>query len=120
MRAALLAIAEGGTAAVAVETLAARLGATKGSFYWHFRNREHLLERILDHWMDRATIQITRWARANQSADSVVRRAWRGWALFDTRAFSPTTPERGQPPVTGRTRTAPAARRSVSGRASST
>jgi Bacterial regulatory proteins, tetR family len=33
--AALAAIAKGGLAAVAVEPLAARLGATKGSFYWH-------------------------------------------------------------------------------------
>jgi AcrR family transcriptional regulator len=48
--AALAALAGGGLAAVAVEPLAARLGATKGSFYWHFRNRDALLEAALRRW----------------------------------------------------------------------
>lgn len=47
---ALAALAEGGLAAVAVEPLAARLGATKGSFYWHFANREALLAATLARW----------------------------------------------------------------------
>lgn len=55
LRAALLAIADGGTAAVAVEPLAARLGATKGSFYWHFRDREELIETALAAWESEAT-----------------------------------------------------------------
>jgi AcrR family transcriptional regulator len=50
IRGALFAMADGGTAAVAVEPLAARLGATKGSFYWHFRNRDHLIAEALEHW----------------------------------------------------------------------
>ncbi|TDD35844.1 TetR/AcrR family transcriptional regulator [Actinomadura sp. KC06] len=49
-RAALDALAGGGLAAVAVEPLAVRLGATKGSFYWHFRNRRALLEAALALW----------------------------------------------------------------------
>ncbi|MEU6283445.1 TetR/AcrR family transcriptional regulator [Streptomyces sp. NPDC047028] len=48
--AALAAIREGGVAAVAVEPLAARLGTTKGSFYWHFANRDALVEAALDRW----------------------------------------------------------------------
>jgi AcrR family transcriptional regulator len=48
--AALDAIAEDGLAALAVEPLARRLGATKGSFYWHFPRREALLEAVLDRW----------------------------------------------------------------------
>ena len=48
--AALEAIGGGGVAAVAVEPLAARLGTTKGSFYWHFPNREALLEAALAAW----------------------------------------------------------------------
>ncbi|MFI9009716.1 TetR/AcrR family transcriptional regulator [Actinosynnema sp. NPDC053489] len=47
---ALRALAEGGVAAVAVEPLAARLGATKGSAYWHFPNREALLTATLERW----------------------------------------------------------------------
>jgi len=50
VRAALFAIADGGTSAVAVEPLAARLGATKGSFYWHFPNREQLIAEALELW----------------------------------------------------------------------
>jgi AcrR family transcriptional regulator len=43
-------IAEQGVGALAVEALARRLGVTKGSFYWHFRNREALLEATLALW----------------------------------------------------------------------
>jgi AcrR family transcriptional regulator len=50
IRAALFAIADKGTAGVAVEPLASRLGATKGSFYWHLRNREHLIAEALEFW----------------------------------------------------------------------
>ena len=49
-RAALDAIARGGIAAVAVESVAADLGATKGSFYWHFKNRDALVGAALDLW----------------------------------------------------------------------
>jgi AcrR family transcriptional regulator len=48
--AALTVIGEAGVAAVAVESLAARLGATKGSFYWHFANRDALVEAALRRW----------------------------------------------------------------------
>ncbi len=50
VEAGLVALGEGGVAAVAVEPLATRLGATKGSFYWHFAGREALLEAVLAHW----------------------------------------------------------------------
>jgi len=56
--AALAAIAEGGLAAVAVEPLAARLGTTKGSFYWHFSNRAALIDAALQHWEERNTEQV--------------------------------------------------------------
>jgi AcrR family transcriptional regulator len=49
-RAALEALAEGGLAAVAVEPVAVRLGVSKGSFYWHFRNRRALVEAALQRW----------------------------------------------------------------------
>ncbi len=47
---ALAMISEQGVAALAVEALARRLGVTKGSFYWHFRNREALLAAALARW----------------------------------------------------------------------
>ena len=43
-------IAEKGIRAVAVESLARRMGVTKGSFYWHFPNRDALLEQSLLRW----------------------------------------------------------------------
>ncbi len=48
--AALQALAAGGPEAVRVETLAAGLGVSKGGFYWHFANRQALLEEMLDRW----------------------------------------------------------------------
>ncbi|RKN42219.1 TetR/AcrR family transcriptional regulator [Streptomyces hoynatensis] len=49
--AALAAMREGGgLAAIAIEPIAARLGATKGSFYWHFANRDALIEAALARW----------------------------------------------------------------------
>jgi AcrR family transcriptional regulator len=62
--AALSAIAEGGLAAVAIEPLAARLGATKGSFYWHFASREGLLEAALASWERQTTTEVAARARA--------------------------------------------------------
>jgi AcrR family transcriptional regulator len=56
--AALGAIADGGLAAVAVEPLAARLGATKGSFYWHFENRDALLQAALGRWEKESTTDV--------------------------------------------------------------
>lgn len=49
-QAALDVLAESGVAAVAVEPLARRLGVTKGSFYWHFPNRDALLKAAIERW----------------------------------------------------------------------
>lgn len=48
--AALDALAEHGLSGVAIEPLARRLGVTKGSFYWHFADREALLAAALARW----------------------------------------------------------------------
>jgi AcrR family transcriptional regulator len=45
---------------VRVDVLAQQLGVTRGSFYWHFRDREDLLRRVLQAWRERATEQLTR------------------------------------------------------------
>jgi AcrR family transcriptional regulator len=44
---------------VRVDVLAGQLGVTRGSFYWHFRDREDLLRRVLSAWRERATEQLT-------------------------------------------------------------
>ncbi|MER5934474.1 TetR family transcriptional regulator [Streptomyces sp. NPDC002054] len=48
--AALRAMARGGVAAVSVNALAGELGATRGSFYWHFKDRDALLTAALEMW----------------------------------------------------------------------
>ncbi len=48
--AALKALATGGPESIRVEALAARLGVSKGGFYWHFEDRAALLEEMLDSW----------------------------------------------------------------------
>ncbi|MBL8340868.1 MAG: TetR/AcrR family transcriptional regulator [Rubrivivax sp.] len=45
---------------VRVDVLATQLGVTRGSFYWHFRDREDLLRRVLQAWRERATVALTR------------------------------------------------------------
>jgi AcrR family transcriptional regulator len=51
-------MAERGLSGVAVEPLAARLGTTKGSFYWHFANRDALIGAALERWEEICTEQI--------------------------------------------------------------
>jgi AcrR family transcriptional regulator len=46
----LRALALGGPDAVRVESLAQKLGVTKGGFYWNFDGRQSLLDAILDEW----------------------------------------------------------------------
>ena len=55
---ALRALARGGLTAVAVEPLAKELGATKGSFYWHFADRNELLAATLELWEKRDTDRV--------------------------------------------------------------
>ncbi len=44
------ALGRGGPEAVRIEPLARALGISKGGFYWHFRDRQALLEEMLDAW----------------------------------------------------------------------
>jgi AcrR family transcriptional regulator len=46
----LSALAAGGPDAVRIEPLAQALGVSKGGFYWHFKDRQALLEEMLDAW----------------------------------------------------------------------
>jgi len=53
----LAALARDGMSGVAVEPLARRLNATKGSFYWHFANRAELIAATLALWERHATTE---------------------------------------------------------------
>lgn len=69
--AALDALANGGLEAVAVEPLARALGVTKGSFYWHYPNRDALLQAALTLWEQRESAAVI--ARAEQEATPLER-----------------------------------------------
>jgi len=42
-----------GVEGIHVEPLARRLGVTKGSFYWHFKDRQALLNSVVEYWTTR-------------------------------------------------------------------
>ena len=81
-RAALAVIGEGGIAAVAVEPLAAKLDATKGSFYWHFPNRDALIDAAVRLWEQERTDAVIEAVEAEPDAAARLRH------LF-ARAFDP-------------------------------
>ena len=43
-------LGDGSLEEIKVKRLAAKLGATRGSFYWHFKNRQELIEALVDRW----------------------------------------------------------------------
>ncbi|MGE0597503.1 MAG: TetR/AcrR family transcriptional regulator [Hyphomonadaceae bacterium] len=51
-------LADGGIDAVRVDPLAKALGVTRGSFYWHFRDRADLHLALLAEWRRRASYQV--------------------------------------------------------------
>ena len=50
--------AAGGIAAVTVQSIAVKLGITRGSFYHHFADREDLLQGLLEHWQREWTTDV--------------------------------------------------------------
>ncbi len=69
--AALKALASGGIDRVRVESLAKNLGVTKGSFYWHFKDREQFLDELLNFWAEQSTETVI--ANPNYPTDSKAR-----------------------------------------------
>ena len=43
-----------------VDQLAERLGVSKGSFYWHFENREAFVRALAEYWKDADTQSVVR------------------------------------------------------------
>ncbi|NQZ09385.1 MAG: TetR/AcrR family transcriptional regulator [Algicola sp.] len=57
-----------GLAKFGVEALARKAGVTKGSFYWHFKDRDDYFKQIVDYWLTRQ-LQIIQ--HFSQQADDV-------------------------------------------------
>ena len=57
-------LAEDGLAGLRVEVLAKRLKVTKGSFYWHFKDRGDLLQAVLLAWKEGRIRDISKQTRA--------------------------------------------------------
>ncbi len=45
-------LARDGVGGLRIEVLAKRCGVTKGSFYWHFKDRQDLLTAMLEYWKE--------------------------------------------------------------------
>jgi AcrR family transcriptional regulator len=81
IQAAFVRLAKHGLDEVRVELLARDLGVSKGSFYWHFRDRTDLRERLLTAWESSEL----RWMADEGSHRSAASR----WANFVARASDP-------------------------------
>ncbi len=60
LEAALQVLAHGNIEEVSIERLARDLGIAKSGFYWHFRNRQALVDALLEHWIHEITEVISR------------------------------------------------------------
>ena len=52
-------LAASGVDAVKIERLAKALGISRSGFYWHFKNRQDLLEHLLAYWVNEYTGTVT-------------------------------------------------------------
>jgi AcrR family transcriptional regulator len=78
-----------GAAAVKILTLARRLGCSRSNFYWYFRDRDALLDALLQRWQERNTTAIVDRAglpaaRISQAVLNIFD-CWADPALFDPR-----------------------------------
>jgi AcrR family transcriptional regulator len=82
-------LVEGGVEAVKVMPLAAKLGLSRTSFYWHFPDREALLAGLIARWQSQNTDNLI--ARAQTKAATIaeamlnVTDCWITPSLFDSR-----------------------------------
>lgn len=67
-----------GIDALRITRLAEELGVTRGSFYWHFNNREDLIAALVDYWRDKNTSAIVNAVKETRSLSDGI------FKLFDT------------------------------------
>ncbi|SHJ09612.1 transcriptional regulator, TetR family [Shimia gijangensis] len=82
-------LTENGVEAVKVMPLAKKLGLSRTGFYWHFKDRDQLLEAMVRRWEQKNTGNLV--ARAEAYADTIAEAmfnvfdCWLDDALFDAR-----------------------------------
>lgn len=90
-------LAEKGHDALKAQTLAAALGVTRGSFYWHFEDLDAFKRDLVAHWTDRTSEELVRAVVREGDAEAQLRglmrrafrsgaalvRAMRAWAVVD-------------------------------------
>ncbi len=87
LRAALICLIDDGIEAVQITRLATSIGTSRGSFYWHFKSRQELLDGLLNEWFAVNSEPINRLLDSAPSLDRGVLSFFAIWA--DPEAFSP-------------------------------
>lgn len=64
------AVARLGRGPFSIDELVGEVGVTKGSFYWHFKNREDFLEKLLTYWVEELTSKIAEGVRRLEGSPS--------------------------------------------------
>lgn len=75
---------------VKVDRLAKSLQITRGSFYWHFKSREELLDRVLEFWDTRHEAFLEEWSSEVDGQPGL--RLWKLmnlWVRRDKRVYFP-------------------------------
>lgn len=81
-------LTEDGVEAVKIMPLAKRMGVTRSGFYWHFTDRDALLEAMIAHWEDKNTGNLV--ARCEAYAETICEAVlnlfdcWLDDTLFDS------------------------------------
>ncbi len=82
-------LTESGVEAVKVMPLANKLGLSRTSFYWHFKDRDELLEAMIRHWEDKNTGNLVQQTEAYAESISEAMfnlfDCWLNKDLFDSR-----------------------------------
>lgn len=66
-------VAAGGFGQLRVLTLAKKLGVTRGSFYWHFKDHDDLVISFLNRWRDRRLHELQYWKPRDREVETELR-----------------------------------------------
>ena len=88
IKVALDALIDKGIDAVKITQLSEQLGVTRGSFYWHFKAREDMLQALIDFWKEKNTAAVVTAAAQGPDLEDAVLALMETWVdndVFDAR-----------------------------------